>query len=308
VSAGTRQCAIRGAAAILLFVAAGTSAFAQSKVRVKKDRATIWGIEARMPLTTVRSGTVLDVIRREGKWFIVAMPFRMADMPDEGMIAASEVEAVDSLPAPTQGQPPPRAPARRESPRPPPPKPPAVSVFGFADIGYQFLLAKDSFRAVLGDAHGFTFGGGAEVRFHDRFFVGASVARFEENGERVFVSNGEVFRLGIRDTIRIVPLAITGGYRYTVTEGAVYVGGGFGRYYYRETSDFAAAGENIDESHPAYHLLTGIEFPRRGSFRAAIELQYTSVPDALGSSGASAVFGEHNLGGFDIRLKVLGGR
>jgi len=291
----------------LLMLTAATTAFAQTKVRVIKDRATIWGLEARVPLTTVRKGTVLDVIRREGKWFVVGMPFKMVDMPDEGMIAADQVEPVDASepPAPTR---PSQPPARAQSQRPPPAAPPPVSVFAFGDVGYQYLLAKHSFSAVLGDAHGFTFGGGAEVRIHDRFFVGASVARFEENGERVFVTNGEVFRLGIRDTIRIVPFAISGGYRFTTPEGAFYVGGGAGRYFYRETSDFASAGENLDESHPAYHLLTGIEFPARGSFRAAVEFQYTSVPDALGSSGVSAAFGERNLGGFDIRLKILGGR
>jgi hypothetical protein len=299
---------IRTGAAALLMLAAAASAFAQTKVRVIKDRATIWGIEARIPLTTVRSGTVLDVIRRDGRWFIVAMPFRMAGMPDEGMIAADQVEPVDASEPRPPAQPAAPPPARAESRRAPPAQPPMVSVFAFGDVGYQYLLAKHSFSAVLGDAHGFTFGAGAEVRLRDRFFVGASVARFQENGERVFISNGEVFRLGIRDTIRIVPFAITGGYRYTTPEGAVYVGGGVGRYFYRETSDFAAAGENIDESHPAYHVLIGIEFPARGSFRAAFEVQYTTVPDALGSSGASEVFGERNLGGFDIRLKILGGR
>jgi opacity protein-like surface antigen len=294
--------------ALLLMLMAATAAFAQTKVRVIKDRATIWGIEARIPLTTVRKGTVLDVIRREGKWFVVAMPFNMVDMPDEGIIAADQVEPFDAVDAPAPTPPPARPPARAQSRHPPSAAPRPVSVFAFGDVGYQYLLAKHSFSAVLGDAHGFTFGGGAEVRIQDRVFIGASVARFQENGERVFISNGEVFHLGIRDTIRIVPFAISGGYRFTTPEGAFYIGGGAGRYFYRETSDFAAAGENIDESHPAYHLLAGVEFPARGSFRAAVEFQYTSVPDALGSSGASAAFGERNLGGFDIRLKILGGR
>ena len=36
--------------------------------------------------------------------------------------------------------------------------------------------------------------------------------------------------------------------------------------------------------------------------------RYTTVPDALGTSGASKSFGENNLGGLQVRVKVLVGR
>jgi hypothetical protein len=42
--------------------------------------------------------------------------------------------------------------------------------------------------------------------------------------------------------------------------------------------------------------------------RAALEIQFTTVPRALGTTGASAAFNEHNLGGVHGRLKILVGR
>ena len=40
----------------------------------------------------------------------------------------------------------------------------------------------------------------------------------------------------------------------------------------------------------------------------AFEVQYTTVPDALGMPGVSGEFGETNLGGLTFRVKVLVGR
>jgi hypothetical protein len=42
--------------------------------------------------------------------------------------------------------------------------------------------------------------------------------------------------------------------------------------------------------------------------RVAVEIQYTSVPNSIGAGGASAEFGESNLGGLQARVKLLVGR
>jgi hypothetical protein len=39
-----------------------------------------------------------------------------------------------------------------------------------------------------------------------------------------------------------------------------------------------------------------------------VEARFTTVPDALGSSGAAAAFGESNLGGWQVFGKILLGR
>jgi hypothetical protein len=227
---------------------------------------------------------------------------------ETGMIAAALVEAVGG-----PGQPPPsqsgqgraaapgRAPAVVVQHRP-------VELFGWGDVGLTSWLAHQTFGAVLGHSFGPVFGGGVDVNIRGRIFVQGSVERFEENGQRVFVSNGQVFRLGIADTVRVIPVSATAGYRRDMRNGAWYVGAGAGTYLYKETSDFADPSENLDQRFTSYHALAGVEFGSPGPLRTAFEVQFTSVPNALGFSGASAAFGEQNLGGVQVRLKVLAGR
>ena len=61
-----------------------------------------------------------------------------------------------------------------------------------------------------------------------------------------------------------------------------YGGGGIGRHRYEETSEFAEASENVEESFTGYHLLGGVEFRATRWIGAAGELQWATVPDALG--------------------------
>jgi hypothetical protein len=91
-----------------------------------------------------------------------------------------------------------------------------VSVRGFADIGHTTFTAKESFETILGDPGGIVFGGGGEVVIADKIFVAVRASRFEADGERVFVHNGEVFNLGIDTTIRVTPIELTGGYRFNL--------------------------------------------------------------------------------------------
>jgi hypothetical protein len=301
---------IRAIAVIVLLLSAGASTvLAQAKVRVVSDRAMIWRRDARVPATSVRTGTVLDVTDREGDWYIVIIPTESG--PRElGMIAASQVEPVaGSAPLPAQRAPgPPRAaPAATPPRRVVVPNRP-IELFGFGHVGYGAFLAHDTFNAVLGSADEPVFGGGGQVRVLGRLFVEASVERFEKTGQRVFIANGRVFNLGISDTVRIIPVAATVGYRHDSGHMVSYVGAGAGECFYQERSGFADPSENLSERFASYHALAGVEFGSRTWLRTALEVQFTSVPGALGSSGASAEFGEHNLGGVQVRLKILAGR
>jgi hypothetical protein len=153
------------------------------------------------------------------------------------------------------------------------------------------------------------FGAGAQVRFRGQVMIEGTVELFRKNGERVFVHEGEVFKLGIRDTVRIMPVSMTALYRERARRLAYYGGVGFGQYFYREDSDFADPGENIKQRFTSYHVVGGVELNALSSMvKTAFEVQYTTVPDALGTSGASASFGEHNLGGVQLRVKLLVGR
>lgn len=291
------------------------SAFAQSQVRVTRDNAIIWGRDAPIPLTTVKSGTVLDVVGREGAWYVVVVPPENGGKGELGLIAGTQVEAITGTPG-ARPQPPPNAPAPRRAPsgaprastrRPLPSR--AVEAFGFGQVGYTAFVASDTFDAIFGTIGMPAFGGGAHVNFLGRWFVDGSIEWMAKTGQRVAVAGGQVFPLGISDRVRLVPVAINAGYRHRGRTATSYVGGGVGVLFYRETSDFADPSENVDDRFTSYQGVVGVEVgSARGNIRTALEVQFSSVPDALGSSGASAAFNEHNLGGVQLRLKIMAGR
>jgi hypothetical protein len=280
-------------------------AFAQSQVRVVRDRATIWQRDSPVLVAAiVPSGTVMDVADRQGDWYVVVIPEGHTGAGTLGLIAAAQVAVVaggSEQPGQTRRG---RVPA---APAPSGPAPRAVEIFGSGHVGYGTWLAKDTFAAVLGSSHTPMFGGGGQVRF-PRLLIEVSAERVEKTGQRVFVSDGRVFKLGIADTVRIVPVFLTVAYREQAGRVTGYGGGGIGRYTYRETSDFADPSENVDEHFRSYHVVGGFEIAGLQWLRTAIEVQYTTVPKALGTSGASAAFNEHNLGGVQLRIKILAGR
>ena len=186
-----------------------------------------------------------------------------------------------------------------------------AQVRGFADVGSTTFAATESFETILGSASGVVFGGGVEVLLPKDLFVNVRASRFRESGERVFVFQGERFGLGIPTTVTVMPIEVTGGYR--VNRGwrlVPYVGGGIGQHRYEETSDFATDAENVKESFTGYHLLGGAEFRVSRMIGAAGEVQWATVPDALGQdpNGVSNAFDETDLGGVTFRVKVVIGR
>ena len=200
----------------------------------------------------------------------------------------------------------------RPAPRPLPPPADPFGFRGFADVGGTRFSASQSFEAVLGTATGMLFGGGAEALFSGRVFVNVRVSRFEHSGERVFVSGGTQFPLGIPSTVTITPIEVSAGYRVVRPRWRVvpYAGGGIGWYGYAETSEFATDEENVSERFTGYHVLGGVEFPLSRWIGIAGEAQWATVPDALGQDPNSVAreFGESNLGGTTFRVKLVIGR
>jgi hypothetical protein len=87
-----------------------------------------------------------------------------------------------------------------------------------------------------------------------------------------------------------------------------YLGGGFGWVGYKETSDFAAPGEDTDDRFTSFHVLGGVEVPVWKWIGAAAEFNYRWVGGALGEAGVSGEFGEDDLGGPCFRVKLTIGR
>ncbi len=224
-----------------------------------------------------------------------------------------------------------RGQARRLPPTRPVPPPPerAVTFMGFALFGTTSFAAQDSFEAILDSSSGAIYGGGGQINLPLNLFARVDVSRFGKDGTRVFVDNGEVFDLGIPTRVTITPIEVTGGYRYrfgrrtasgprsprTPARGsrrgglniAIYGGGGIGSVQFKETSDFALPGEDVDESFTSYHVLGGVDVPIWKWLGAGAEFQYRWVPDALDGSlsGVSELFDETDLNSSSFRVRIF---
>ncbi|MBI2829327.1 MAG: outer membrane beta-barrel protein [Acidobacteria bacterium] len=182
---------------------------------------------------------------------------------------------------------------------------------GFGDVGSTTFAAEKSFSAVLGSETGRVFGGGVEAVLPQRVFVNVRASRFREVGQRVFLFNGQQFNLGIPTTITVTPVELTGGYRFDFGRRLVpYGGAGLGWHRYEETSRFAEASENVNERFTGYHVVGGAEVRLARWIGAAAEVQWATVPDALGDdpNSVSHEFDESDLGGVTFRFKVVVGR
>jgi opacity protein-like surface antigen len=288
---------------------------AVSAVRVIRDKAPIWRRNPSLVIASVKQGTVLRAISREEQWYEVVVPEEAGGTGETGFIYVGAVELMPGAPEPPRRKPGASAePAwGTEAPgaehRAAPVARPDFGVRGFGSFSYMFFQAHDSFDAILGSSSQPFFGGGGQVVLWDRVFVSASFEYFKKTGERVIVHEGEVFPLGIDDTVTIQPFTVTGGYRFRSADRFVpYVGGGIGSYHFKEESEFATADENVDERFTSYHALAGVEYAVSKWVFASFEVQYTSVPDALGAPGVSGDFDETNLGGLSLGVKVAVGR
>ena len=77
-----------------------------------------------------------------------------------------------------------------------------------------------------------------------------------------------------------------------------YFGAGAGAVRFRESSPFAEPGDDLDKTQPSYHVLVGAEVPIAGWLAVAVDGRYRYIPGLLGEEGASAVFDDDSLGGF----------
>ena len=187
-----------------------------------------------------------------------------------------------------------------------------LEAHGFADLGVTIFTATESFKAELGSAAGIVFGGGVGVVLPQKIFVDLRASRFKKDGTRVVAADGEVFDLGIPNTITITPLEVTGGYRFGRPRDSLrpYAGGGISWYKYQESDAFATSGEAASKTFTGFHLLGGAEFRIHRYVGVAGEAEWARVPDALGQepSSVGAAFGETDLGGTTFRIKLVIGR
>jgi opacity protein-like surface antigen len=194
-----------------------------------------------------------------------------------------------------------------------------AQVRGFADVGVTRFTAARSFATILGTNSGPVVGGGVEVALPRNLFVSLRASRFSHDGHRVFLFEGTQFDLDVDTTVTITPLEVSAGYRYDGLRNGrglfgfrgftPYAGGGVGWHRYKETSTAADESENVDDRFLGYQLLGGGEVRVTGLVAAAVEGEWSTVPNGFSDdNGVAAAFDEHNLGGFTVRVKVVIGR
>jgi hypothetical protein len=187
-----------------------------------------------------------------------------------------------------------------------------VEIGGYAMVGQFTFAASDSFDAILGTSSGTIFGGGATVGLPlGGLFVDVGAWQFSASGERALVLDGEVIPLGIPLDITIVPLEISAGWKFRIRKLPKlipYAAGGYTSFGYKETSSFSGTGEDVDDRFGGYHLRGGAEFKITRWLGVAGEFAWTTVPDAIGNGGVSAVFNEDDLGGTSFRARITVGR
>lgn len=182
---------------------------------------------------------------------------------------------------------------------------PRFGVRGLIEVGPQNFAARQTFDAILGTTWGTFVGGGGQARWKNLLFE-VTASQFKKTGERVFIAGGELFPLGIPTTITLRPIEFTAAYRLPGLWGfRPYAGGGFGKQRYKETSSFAASEENVARTDTSYHVVAGAERRIWRWFGAGAEVRYRAVRDAIGDGGVSKEYGESDLGGTSVRVRVI---
>lgn len=184
-----------------------------------------------------------------------------------------------------------------------------ISLRGIAWVGNTTFAATDSFEAVFDTSSAVIYGAGGQLMLPGGVYVELTTSWFKRDGERTSVGpNQQILRLGIPLEIRIKPVEVTGGWRFRKWERFVpYGGAGYSSYGYRETGEFAGTPENVEERFSGYHIVGGAEFLPLRWLGIGGEVAWTSIADAL-AGRVPVAFGEDNLGGTTLRLKLTLGR
>jgi opacity protein-like surface antigen len=128
------------------------------------------------------------------------------------------------------------------------------------------------------------------------------------SGERVFVDGSDVFRLGISTQSTIAPVDIVGGWRFQFGRVSPYAGAGLTSIGYRETSEFSDNSDEVNERKTGPVILAGADVVVLKWVRVGGEMRYRKVRGILGNRGVSEMFGEDDLGGVSLALRLSVGR
>ena len=241
-------------------------------------------------LGEVQPGMEVEVLDRYDAWFLVSPPASRAESLtwEKGWIHVDALQLPGGRRATALGR--------------------KFMVRGFGHAGGLLFTAKNSFEAILGGTVNTVYGGGAQVVFPNGVFGQVSIDRLRKTGTRALVSGSQVFTLEIPDRITVTPIQATAGYRVEQANRlATYFGGGVGWHTLEEQSPLDAASPGFSKRWLGYHAVGGVDYPILRWLWVSGEVQWATVPKALGETGVTAHFGEKDLGGTTFRMRMMVG-
>jgi len=180
---------------------------------------------------------------------------------------------------------------------------------GLRATGVVQLAAMDSsatFNELLGSSNLLGFGGAADVlNLVSRVFVRFGVSQDSGDGFRAIVlDDGSVHSTGVPLTLSVTTVELAAGWRQSPRKHpkfAWYLGGGIAFSELGSESPFALSGDNDSDSGSGALVFAGFDRTIWKSVIGGVEVQYRSIPDAIGSGGVSEAKHESSLGAATIR-------
>ncbi len=153
----TMQPLLVSAWALIVMTSLPTPVHAQTGATVRVTHPTVVLDAARgdsVPLGSVATGDVLEVLDQQGNWYLVSAPATAAGRTkwNRGWVHATAVELQGTLPSEVTAR---RPPGR-------------LMIRAFGNTAGTVFAARDSFDTLLGRPFGFLYGGGAQVVRGDR--------------------------------------------------------------------------------------------------------------------------------------------
>ena len=139
-----------------------------------------------------------------------------------------------------------------------------------------------------------------------QLFVHVALTHASKDGQRAVVFNSQAVKVGVPLTVTMTPVEVGAGWRFGSprAKAVPYAAGGALMMKYSERSPFATAGDDVDLSKTGYFVLGGVDYAVTRHVVVGGEVQYRSVPDAIGTAGVSKDYNEKDLGAVAARLLV----
>lgn len=184
-----------------------------------------------------------------------------------------------------------------------------IGVLAFGTYDSLNIASPKTFDAVFGASRLNAFGAGIDVvNVWRHLFVRVAASSARRDGERVAIVADDVFKLGTKLSMTMTPTELGAGWRFEQRNPRFhftpYAGVQAVLMSYKETSTFADADENANETLKGFGAFGGIDIALTPRIIVGGEAQYRAIDSKPSATSASGIYGESNLGGAVLRLRA----